>query len=94
MVTTPLAHPSDRRKDVECQKFFRKVLKSSFFQVLMISSITASAAFMVLGTNYNIHYRMFRLFEVSTSVLLVYVVCFISENVKLFRGHFAARTFL
>ncbi|XP_041516243.1 cation channel sperm-associated protein 3 isoform X3 [Microtus oregoni] len=52
-----------KRKDVDCQKFFRKVLKSSFFQVLMISAITTNAAFMVLETDYNIHYRMFQLFE-------------------------------
>lgn len=79
---------------MDCQKFFRKVLKSSFFQVLMISAITTNAAFMVLKTDYNIHYRMFQLFEVSMSMLLVYAVCFISENVNIFHGHFAAGTFL
>lgn len=61
--------PFDRRKDVECQAFFRKVVKSPIFQVIMISTITSNAAFMVLGTDYSIMYRLFRLFEVSTQML-------------------------
>ncbi|XP_059118816.1 cation channel sperm-associated protein 3 isoform X1 [Peromyscus eremicus] len=52
-----------KRKDVECQAFFRKVIKNPIFQVLMISTITSNAAFMVLGTDYSIMYRLFRLFE-------------------------------
>ncbi|CAO2596296.1 Cation channel sperm-associated protein 3 [Lemmus lemmus] len=63
------------KKDVECQKFFRKVLKSSLFQVLMITAITTNAAFMVLGTDYNIHYRMFRLFEISEILFVSIYTC-------------------
>ncbi|XP_075827054.1 cation channel sperm-associated protein 3 [Microtus pennsylvanicus] len=64
-----------RRKDVDCQKFFRKVLKSSFFQVLMISAITTNAAFMVLETDYNIRYRMFQLFEISEILFVSIYTC-------------------
>ncbi|XP_041516242.1 cation channel sperm-associated protein 3 isoform X2 [Microtus oregoni] len=64
-----------KRKDVDCQKFFRKVLKSSFFQVLMISAITTNAAFMVLETDYNIHYRMFQLFEISEILFVSIYTC-------------------
>ncbi|XP_057643062.1 cation channel sperm-associated protein 3 [Chionomys nivalis] len=64
-----------KRKDVECQKFFRKVLKSSFFRVLMITAITTNAAFMVLETDYNIHYRMFRLFEISEILFVSIYIC-------------------
>ncbi|XP_050000511.1 cation channel sperm-associated protein 3 [Alexandromys fortis] len=64
-----------KRKDVECQKFFRKFLKSSFFQVLMISAITTNAAFMVLETDYNIHYRMFHLFEISEILFVSIYTC-------------------
>ncbi|XP_026638880.1 cation channel sperm-associated protein 3 isoform X2 [Microtus ochrogaster] len=64
-----------KRKDVECQKFFRKVLKSSFFQVLMISAITTNAAFMVLKTDYNIHYRMFQIFEISEILFVSIYTC-------------------
>nr|XP_048303685.1 cation channel sperm-associated protein 3 [Myodes glareolus] len=64
-----------KRKDVECQKFFRKVLKSSFFQVLMISAITTNAAFVVLKTDYNIHYRMFQIFEISEILFVSMYTC-------------------
>ncbi|OBS82996.1 hypothetical protein A6R68_23010 [Neotoma lepida] len=64
-----------KRKDVECQAFFRKVLKSSLFQVLMISTITSNAFFMVLGTDYSIRYKLFRLFEISEILFVSIYAC-------------------
>ncbi|XP_006976830.1 cation channel sperm-associated protein 3 isoform X1 [Peromyscus maniculatus bairdii] len=64
-----------KRKDVECQAFFRKVVKSPIFQVIMISTITSNAAFMVLGTDYSIMYRLFRLFEVSEIIFVSIYTC-------------------
>ncbi|CAH6797189.1 Catsper3 [Phodopus roborovskii] len=64
-----------KRKDVECREFFRKVLKSPLFQLLMISIITSNAFFMVLGTDYNIRYKLFRLFEVSEILFVSIYTC-------------------
>ncbi|MEJ1284869.1 cation channel sperm associated 3 [Cricetulus griseus] len=63
------------RKDVECQAFFRKVLKNPLFQLLMISTITSNAFFMVLGTDYNIRYKLFRLFEISEILFVSIYAC-------------------
>ncbi|XP_028627922.1 cation channel sperm-associated protein 3 isoform X2 [Grammomys surdaster] len=52
-----------KRKDKECQAYFRKVTKSTLFQVVMIATVTANSFLMVLGTDYNLHFRMFRIFE-------------------------------
>ncbi|XP_060234701.1 cation channel sperm-associated protein 3 isoform X3 [Meriones unguiculatus] len=52
-----------KRRDPECQAYIRKVVKSPFFQILMISTVATNAFFMVLGTDYHIRYRLFRLFE-------------------------------
>ncbi|CAO2596297.1 Cation channel sperm-associated protein 3 [Lemmus lemmus] len=41
----------------------------------MITAITTNAAFMVLGTDYNIHYRMFRLFEISEILFVSIYTC-------------------
>ncbi|XP_027263433.2 cation channel sperm-associated protein 3 [Cricetulus griseus] len=64
-----------KRKDVECQAFFRKVLKNPLFQLLMISTITSNAFFMVLGTDYNIRYKLFRLFEISEILFVSIYAC-------------------
>ncbi|EDL93954.1 cation channel, sperm associated 3 (predicted) [Rattus norvegicus] len=52
-----------QRRDKQCQAFFRKVTKSTLFQILMITTVTANSFLLVLGTNYDIHFRMFRVFE-------------------------------
>ncbi|XP_038951395.1 cation channel sperm-associated protein 3 isoform X2 [Rattus norvegicus] len=52
-----------KRRDKQCQAFFRKVTKSTLFQILMITTVTANSFLLVLGTNYDIHFRMFRVFE-------------------------------
>ncbi|XP_038951397.1 cation channel sperm-associated protein 3 isoform X4 [Rattus norvegicus] len=54
-----------KRRDKQCQAFFRKVTKSTLFQILMITTVTANSFLLVLGTNYDIHFRMFRVFEVD-----------------------------
>ncbi|KAL1784251.1 cation channel sperm-associated protein 3 [Sigmodon hispidus] len=64
-----------KRRDIECQAFFRKVLKSPLFQVLMISTITSNAFFMVLGTDYNVRYKLFRLFEISEILFVSIYAC-------------------
>ncbi|XP_051028437.1 cation channel sperm-associated protein 3 [Acomys russatus] len=64
-----------KRKDRECQAFFMKVVKSPFFQVLMISTVTTNALFMVLGTDYDIKYRIFQVFEVSEILFVTIYTC-------------------
>ncbi|XP_028627924.1 cation channel sperm-associated protein 3 isoform X4 [Grammomys surdaster] len=59
-----------KRKDKECQAYFRKVTKSTLFQVVMIATVTANSFLMVLGTDYNLHFRMFRIFEGDHSLYL------------------------
>lgn len=77
-VTAPPIPPFDRRRDKQCQAFFRKVTKSTLFQILMITTVTANSFLLVLGTNYDIHFRMFRVFEVSKKQLLPH--CFACIN--------------
>lgn len=93
-VTTPLIPPFDRRKDKECQAYFRRVTKSTLFQVVMIATVTANSFLLVLGTDYNLQFRLFRIFEVSRKQLLFYYfACIVSENVKLFERHLCCKKF-
>ncbi|XP_060234699.1 cation channel sperm-associated protein 3 isoform X1 [Meriones unguiculatus] len=64
-----------KRRDPECQAYIRKVVKSPFFQILMISTVATNAFFMVLGTDYHIRYRLFRLFEVSEIFFVSIYAC-------------------
>nr|XP_034366448.1 cation channel sperm-associated protein 3 isoform X2 [Arvicanthis niloticus] len=52
-----------KRKDTECQAYFRRVTKSTLFQVVMIATVTANSFLLVLGTDYNLQFRLFRIFE-------------------------------
>jgi hypothetical protein len=71
----------DRRKDEECQVFVRRVVNSRIFKLIMIGTISLNAVFMVLWTDYDIRYRLFRVFEVSRKSGPISKVCFVSENV-------------
>ncbi|XP_052012301.1 cation channel sperm-associated protein 3 isoform X3 [Apodemus sylvaticus] len=52
-----------KRKDKQCQAYFRRVIKSTLFQIVMIITVTTNSFFLVLQTDYDIHYRMFRTLE-------------------------------
>ncbi|XP_021071554.1 cation channel sperm-associated protein 3 isoform X3 [Mus pahari] len=52
-----------KRKDKECQAYFRKVIKSTFFQAMMVTTVATNSLLMVLGTNYDIKFEFFRIFE-------------------------------
>ncbi|NP_001401321.1 cation channel sperm-associated protein 3 isoform 2 [Rattus norvegicus] len=64
-----------KRRDKQCQAFFRKVTKSTLFQILMITTVTANSFLLVLGTNYDIHFRMFRVFEISELFFVSIYAC-------------------
>ncbi|XP_045432710.1 cation channel sperm-associated protein 3 [Pipistrellus kuhlii] len=53
------------RRDVQCQAFVKKVLRSQLFKIIMISTVSINSFLVVLWTEYNIRYNLFRLFEVS-----------------------------
>ncbi|NP_001239417.1 cation channel sperm-associated protein 3 isoform 3 [Mus musculus] len=59
-----------KRKDKECQAYFRKVIKSTFFQIVMITTVTTNSFLLVLGTNYDIQFEFFRTFEGNHSAYL------------------------
>ncbi|XP_052012299.1 cation channel sperm-associated protein 3 isoform X1 [Apodemus sylvaticus] len=65
-----------KRKDKQCQAYFRRVIKSTLFQIVMIITVTTNSFFLVLQTDYDIHYRMFRTLEASE---LFFVSVYISE---------------
>nr|AAP21831.1 putative ion channel CatSper4 [Mus musculus] len=64
-----------KRKDKECQAYFRKVIKSTFFQIVMITTVTTNSFLLVLGTNYDIQFEFFRTFEVSELFFVSVYVC-------------------
>ncbi|CAK6446067.1 unnamed protein product [Pipistrellus nathusii] len=53
------------RRDVQCQAFVKKFLRSQLFKIIMISTISINSFLVVLWTDYNTRYNFFRLFEVS-----------------------------
>ncbi|XP_021094267.1 cation channel sperm-associated protein 3 isoform X3 [Heterocephalus glaber] len=65
-----------KRKDEQCQAFVKRVITSRLFKIIMISTISVNAFFMVLWTDYKIRYRLFRLFEISE---MVFVAIYTSE---------------
>uniref|UniRef100_A0A8C4PU21 Cation channel sperm associated 3 n=1 Tax=Equus asinus TaxID=9793 RepID=A0A8C4PU21_EQUAS len=77
------------RKDTECQEFVKRVIMSHLFKIIMISTVSLNAFFMVLWTDYKTRYKLFRLFEVSRQNGSIFFCfpCFISENVIRFSGH-------
>ncbi|XP_060042381.1 cation channel sperm-associated protein 3-like [Erinaceus europaeus] len=54
-----------RRKDLQCQEFVKRLIISPFFKIFMITVITCDAIFIVLWTDYETKYHLFRLYEVS-----------------------------
>ncbi|KFO19190.1 Cation channel sperm-associated protein 3, partial [Fukomys damarensis] len=71
-----------RRKDEQCQAFVKRVTTSRLFKIIMISTISMNAFFMVLWTDYKIRYRLFRLFEISE---VIFVAIYTSEfSMKLY----------
>ena len=84
----PLVPFFDRRKDTQCQAFVKSVVTSRLFKIMMISTVSMNAFFMVLWTDYKTRYNLFRLFEVSgqrESIFFCFL-CFISENSIRFEG--------
>ncbi|XP_006042846.2 cation channel sperm-associated protein 3 isoform X2 [Bubalus bubalis] len=65
-----------QRKDTQFQAFVKKVIMSHLFKIIMISTISMNAFFMVLWTDYKTRYNLFRLFEVSE---LIFVSIYSSE---------------
>ncbi|KAM6150230.1 cation channel sperm-associated protein 3 [Erethizon dorsatum] len=65
-----------KRKDEKCQAFVKRVITSRLFKIIMISTISTNAFFMVLWTDYQIRYHLFRLFEISE---VVFVSIYTSE---------------
>ncbi|XP_057590593.1 cation channel sperm-associated protein 3 isoform X2 [Hippopotamus amphibius kiboko] len=65
-----------QRKDTQCQAFVKRVIMSHLFKIIMISTISTNAFFMVLWTDYKTRYNLFRLFEVSE---LIFVSIYSSE---------------
>ncbi|KAL2778870.1 cation channel sperm-associated protein 3 [Daubentonia madagascariensis] len=65
-----------KRKDHQCQAFVKRVIMSHLFQIIMISTVSLNAFFMVLWTSYKIRYRLFRLFEISE---IIFVSIYSSE---------------
>ncbi|DAA27441.1 cation channel sperm-associated protein 3 isoform X1 [Bos taurus] len=65
-----------QRKDTQFQAFVKKVIMSHLFKIIMISTISMNAFFMVLWTDYKTRYNLFRLFEVSE---LIFVSIYTSE---------------
>ncbi|XP_020028489.1 cation channel sperm-associated protein 3 [Castor canadensis] len=59
-----------KRKDEECQVFVRRVVNSRIFKLIMIGTISLNAVFMVLWTDYDIRYRLFRVFEISEIIFV------------------------
>ncbi|XP_007941994.1 cation channel sperm-associated protein 3 [Orycteropus afer afer] len=53
------------RKDTEFQAFVQRFLAGSLFKMIMISTISLNAFFVVLWTDYEIRFRLFRLLEIS-----------------------------
>ncbi|XP_045856890.1 cation channel sperm-associated protein 3 [Meles meles] len=65
-----------QRRDTQCQAFVKRVIMSRLFKIIMISTVSLNAFFVVLWTDYNTKYNLFRLFEVSE---LIFVSIYSSE---------------
>ncbi|XP_032483144.1 cation channel sperm-associated protein 3 [Phocoena sinus] len=65
-----------QRKDTQCQAFVKRVIMSRLFKIIMISTVSTNAFFMILWTDYETRYNLFRLFEVSE---LIFVSIYSSE---------------
>ncbi|KAI5774385.1 CATSPER3 [Gulo gulo luscus] len=65
-----------QRRDTQCQAFVKRVIMSRLFKIIMISTVSLNAFFVVLWTDYNTKYNLFSLFEVSE---LIFVSIYSSE---------------
>lgn len=96
-VIIPLIQLFHRRRDVQCQAFVKKFLRSQLFKIIMISTISINSFLVVLWTDYNTRYNFFRLFEVSRPndpFFPFYFTCFNFENVIQFLRSFVQENFL
>ncbi|XP_011360644.1 cation channel sperm-associated protein 3 [Pteropus medius] len=59
-----------QRKDTQCQAFVKRVITSHLFRLIMITTISMNALVMVLGTDFETKYSLFRLCEVSEIVFV------------------------
>ncbi|XP_028905848.1 cation channel sperm-associated protein 3 isoform X3 [Ornithorhynchus anatinus] len=59
-----------RRKDTEFVIYLEKIIKSPIFSLIMISTVSVNACFMVLETNYKIRFSLFLFFEFSETVFM------------------------
>ncbi|XP_028905846.1 cation channel sperm-associated protein 3 isoform X2 [Ornithorhynchus anatinus] len=58
-----------RRKDTEFVIYLEKIIKSPIFSLIMISTVSVNACFMVLETNYKIRFSLFLFFEIYVAPL-------------------------
>ncbi|XP_002710148.2 cation channel sperm-associated protein 3 [Oryctolagus cuniculus] len=65
-----------KRKDDQCRAFVKRVVTSRLFQIIMISTVSLNAFFMVLWTSYKIRYQLFRVLEISE---VIFVSIYASE---------------
>uniref|UniRef100_A0A8C3VP62 Cation channel sperm associated 3 n=1 Tax=Catagonus wagneri TaxID=51154 RepID=A0A8C3VP62_9CETA len=73
-----------QRKDTECQAFVKRIIMSRLFKIIMISTVSMNAFFMVLWTDYKTRYNLFRLFEVSEVIFVS--ICSSEFCMKLYVG--------
>ncbi|KAM7142700.1 cation channel sperm-associated protein 3 [Molossus nigricans] len=59
-----------QRKDTQCQAFVKRVIMSRLFRIIMISTISTNAFFVVLWTDYKTRYNMFRLLQIMEIIFV------------------------
>ncbi|XP_054423834.1 cation channel sperm-associated protein 3 [Pteronotus mesoamericanus] len=58
------------RKDTQCQAFVKKVIMSPLFKIIMISTISMNAFLLVLWTDYETRYNLFKFGEISEIIFV------------------------
>ncbi|XP_054997985.1 cation channel sperm-associated protein 3 [Sorex araneus] len=59
-----------KRRDAEFQAFVRNFLRSHFFEITMITTISLNAFFVVVWTNFNLRLTFYQVFEVSEVIFV------------------------
>ncbi|XP_032952487.1 cation channel sperm-associated protein 3 isoform X3 [Rhinolophus ferrumequinum] len=59
-----------RRKDTQCRAFVERIILSRLFKIIMISTISMNAFLVVLGTDYETRYNLFRLWELAEIIFV------------------------
>lgn len=59
-----------QRKDTQCRAFVKRVIRSRLFKIIMISTISVNAFLVVLGTDYETRYNLFRLYEFAEIIFV------------------------